>query len=63
MIIDIQLNQGSDSFSVNAGDVSGVLHLVASSTGLLAGVWGGDIEYFTTGEELQDITAYIKSFK
>lgn len=50
-----RLNQGSDTFSVNTGEVSGELHLVASSTGLLAGVWGGSIEYFTTGEELQSV--------
>ncbi|QQR54752.1 S-layer homology domain-containing protein [Candidatus Peregrinibacteria bacterium] len=47
-----QLNQGADRFGVQVGEVSGRLSIVASAPALLAGTWGGNIEYFTTGEEL-----------
>ncbi|MFA4814709.1 MAG: S-layer homology domain-containing protein [Candidatus Gracilibacteria bacterium] len=49
------LNQGVASVYVTTGEVSGKISLVASSTGLLAGTWGGSVDYSLSGEEFQDM--------
>lgn len=49
------LNQGQARFTVDIGEVSGVLNLVAASGSLLAGTWGGPIEYSLSGEAVASI--------
>ncbi len=49
------LNQGVASVYVTTGEVSGKISIVATATGLLAGTWGGDVDYTLTGEEVQDM--------
>jgi uncharacterized repeat protein (TIGR01451 family) len=49
------LNQGQAEFSVDIGQTSGTLNLVAASPELLAGTWGGDINYTVTGEDFANI--------
>lgn len=49
------LNQGKARVSVTPEDVSGLVNLVASSTGLLAGTWSGEINYSVSGEELAEM--------
>lgn len=49
------LNQGVATVRVTTGEVSGKISLVASATGLLAGVWGGDVSYRISGEEFADM--------
>lgn len=49
------LNQGKASFYITPGEVSGKINVVAAATGLLAGTWGGDINYTLSGEEFADI--------
>lgn len=51
----VRLNQGSASFKVNVQDISGKLNIVASSTGLVAGSFGGDISYSMGSDEFRDI--------
>jgi uncharacterized repeat protein (TIGR01451 family) len=49
------LNQGVASVEANVLESSGVLNLVASAAGLLAGTWSGSIDYSITGEEFAEI--------
>jgi len=49
------LNQGSAGFSFVPDDISGVVNMVVSSGDLLAGTWGGEINYAISGEDFSEI--------
>lgn len=51
----VKLNQGSASFRVDVQDISGKLNLVAASTGLVSGSFGGEINYGMGSDEFRDI--------
>ena len=50
------LNQGQATFSLTPEEVSGALNVVATATGLLAGTWGGEVNYTVTGKELAELS-------
>jgi hypothetical protein len=49
------LNQGQAEFSVTMGETSGTLNIVAAASGLLAGTWGGDINYTLEGDDFSEL--------
>ncbi|MFA5855386.1 MAG: S-layer homology domain-containing protein [Candidatus Gracilibacteria bacterium] len=53
---EFTLDQGQASFSVDSAYISGKVNLVASGTGLLAGTWGGDINYTLSSDDISKIS-------
>jgi uncharacterized repeat protein (TIGR01451 family) len=49
------LHNGRDTFNVTSHDVSGKISIVGASTGLLAGTWGGTVDYMLEGTDFADI--------
>lgn len=49
------LNQGVATVDVTTGEVSGKISVVAAATGLLAGTWGGTVNYSLEGAELAEM--------
>lgn len=49
------LNQGVATVRVTTGEVSGRISIVAASTGLLAGTWGGEVNYSLSGEDFAEM--------
>jgi hypothetical protein len=49
------LNQGRASVFVTSGEVSGKVSLVAASEALLAGTWGGTVNFTLSSEEIAEI--------
>jgi len=49
------LDQGVAEFTMHVSEISGTANIVAASGDLLAGTWGGEINYSISGEEFADI--------
>ncbi len=50
-----KLNQGSASFNVQTNSLSGIINIIASSGDLLAGTWGGKINYSISGKDFANM--------